>query len=138
MDSSEKIARNEEFGRLLDERLAQRRRENEDRQKRAPEHLRLTSVELEALERDQLLMESVRLVNELNGSASNSPLQSIGIPLTRLQHAAMTGIVFSAKVALLEGDDVNDCGELGSSPLSLATEKGHQTLIDLLIKCGAK
>lgn len=127
----------QEFERILDERLKHVRKENAERQRSVPAHLKLSDEEMKALEKDQLLIETVKLVNESQAAPEPPAAGPPGIEITALQHAAMTDNIGKAKVALWKGDDINDLGQWGATPLWEAARRGHLSMVQFLIKSGA-
>ncbi len=93
----------------------------------------LTKQEYEAARTRTLALEIARTMNR--NRPSSKPIE--GVRISRLTCAALINCVWEVKVAINEGDDLNERGKDGATALHVAAEKGHLEIVKLLAKHGA-
>ena len=98
--------------------------------------LDLTPEERDSIERDRLLMNTVKEVN--SNSAPPAHTSDSQIQATEVAYWASLGNVGRVKNALATGCDVNDTDEIGYTALHAAALNGHFDIVKLLVEHGAQ
>jgi Ankyrin repeats (3 copies) len=92
----------------------------------------LTEEERQAAEQQTMLLDALRRVNR-SGARPIEGMQTI----SRLEFAARFNRVWEVKVAINEGDDLNERGKDGATALHIAASAGHLEIVKLLAEHGA-